>query len=69
MKRNSKSTMEIFGELYPASLLAENPLKCIEAVGWLRCTKQYIPALEDWIESTIDIIIKTLVTYLFEKEN
>lgn len=69
MKRNSKSSMEIFWELYPASQLAENPVKCIEAIGWLKCTKQYIPTLEDWIESTIDTLIETLAIYLFEKEN
>ena len=68
MERNSKSTMEIFGELYPAPVLAENPLKCIEAIGWLRCAKQYIPTLEDWFESTIDALIETLAIYLADKE-
>lgn len=60
MERNSKTVVENFWEFFPLETLVENPVKAIEAIGWLRCTKQYVPSLEDWIDSTIDFIIKTL---------
>lgn len=69
MERNSKTTKEIFNELYHMSEVVENPVKALEAIGWLKCTKQYIPSMEQWIDTTIDFLIVAISINFFGKEN
>lgn len=60
MDARSKSTKEIYNERYPRVGFFDNPLKAIEAIGWLRCTEEYIPSLTDWIEQEISFLLTLL---------
>ena len=51
------------------SEVVENPVKALESIGWLKCTKQYIPSMEQWIDTTIDFLIVAISINFFGKEN
>ena len=52
-KERTNTTKEIYRKTYPMESILENPLEAVEAIGWLRCTKQYVPYLSEWIDSEI----------------
>lgn len=58
IEERSKSTKEIYEKKYPKEEVLKNPLIAIEAIGWLKCTEQYMPSLSKWI----DLEIKFLLT-------
>ena len=41
----SKTSMEIFEELYPIKEIADNPLHVAEAIGYLNCLEQFVPSV------------------------
>lgn len=57
LKERTSTTKEIYRKTYPIDSILENPLKGVEAIGWLKCTKQYVPYLSEWIESEIGMLL------------
>ena len=41
----SKTSMQIFKELYPVKEIADNPLRMAEAIGYLNCLEQFVPSV------------------------
>lgn len=64
LEERSKSTKEIYHETYPHEMIVKNPLIATEAIGWLKCTKQYIPSLSDWIDIEILYLLSTVVLHV-----
>lgn len=63
MKEKSKSLKDIYNEMYDPSEMEHNPLKAVEARGYLKCLKQFLPS-ESWIEIEdimLMLVIKTMV--------
>lgn len=48
MKR-SKTNKEIFEQKYPVEELSNNPLLCVEAIGYLKAISEYFPTEENWV--------------------
>ena len=48
----SKTSMELFEELYPAKEIAGNPLRAAEAIGYLNCLEQFVPSVHDEAKQT-----------------
>lgn len=65
----SKTIREIFYEIYPKSEVTENPMIAIEAIGWLKCAKQYNPSISQWIDLTCDFLLMSTVIDYFGKES
>lgn len=53
MKETSKTNREIFEEKYAHEELTENPLKCAEAIGYLKALTEYFPSEKKWADSYI----------------
>lgn len=51
MKETSKTNREIFEEKYAHEELIENPLKCAEAIGYLKALIEYFPSEKNWVDS------------------
>ena len=43
----SKTSMELFKELYPPKETADNPLTMAEAIGYLNCLVQFVPSVKE----------------------
>lgn len=43
----SKTSMELFEELYPPKEIAANPLSIAEAIGYLNCLVQFVPSVKE----------------------
>lgn len=65
MKQKSKSMKEVYLSMYDSETIKNNPLKAVEARGFLKCLKQFMPS-EDWIEVE-DIMLIMLIKVLSEK--
>ena len=46
MEERSKTNKEIFEQKYPFKELEQNPIKCAEAIGYLKALIQYFPSEE-----------------------
>lgn len=57
LKERTCTTKEIYRKTYPMESILENPLEAVEAIGWLRCTKQYVPYLSEWIDAEISKLL------------
>ena len=60
MEKRSKSTMELFHKKYSVKKLVTNPFLMTEAIGWLKCTRQYCPSLSKEIDNEISAILLVL---------
>ena len=66
IEERHKSTKEIYNETYPREEILENPLIALEAIGWLKCTEQYIPSLSSWVYEEITFLLTVVVLYFIE---
>ena len=48
MNEKSKTNKEIFEQKYPPKELAQNPILCAEAIGYLEALIEYLPSEEKW---------------------
>lgn len=48
MEKRSKTNKEIFEQKYPFKELTQNPILCVEAVGYLKALIQYLPSEQNW---------------------
>lgn len=69
MEERSKSTKEIYNKIYSSEKILECPLKAVEAIGWLRCTKQYIPSLSSWIDNEITFLLTVITLFVIKPED
>lgn len=63
MKETSKTNREIFEEKYPPKELAQNPMMCAEAIGYLKALIEYFPSEKNWAESSIITLMTVLLFY------
>ena len=50
MEVRSKTNKEIYEQKYPVEELAENPMLCAEAMGYLKALEEYLPSSQKWVE-------------------
>lgn len=62
MEKRSKTNKEIFEEQYSINDLSNSPLKCAEAIGYLKAILQYFPS-EKWAEIEIRALMLFLVRF------
>lgn len=48
----SKTSMELFEELYPTKEIADKPLRMAEAIGYLNCLEQFVPSVHNEAKQT-----------------
>ena len=63
MNERSKTNKEIYEQLYLTKDLSENPMKCAEAIGYLRALTQYFPSEEKWAETEKTTLLLRLVFF------
>ena len=63
MEKRSKTNKEIYEQLYPIKELSENPMKCAEAIGYLRSLTLYFPSEEKWAETEKTALLLRLVFF------
>lgn len=63
MKERSKTNKEIFEQKYPAKELAQNPMICAEAIGYLKALIDYFPGEQKWAESKMTSIMAVILFY------
>lgn len=68
LKERTSTTKEIYRKTYPMESILENPLEGIEAIGWLRCTKQYVPYLSEWIDGEIGKLLAVVTLSVIERD-
>ena len=51
MNERSKTNKEIFEQKYPSKELAQSPITCAEAIGYLEALIQYLPSEEKWVHT------------------
>ena len=61
MKERSKTNKEIYEEKYPIKKLSENPIICVEAIGYLKALKEYFPNEQKWVESEMSALMLAVV--------
>lgn len=64
MKERSKTNKEIFEEKYPAEEVAENPILCVEAIGYLKALKEYFPSEQKWVEDEMTVLMLVPLFYM-----
>lgn len=62
MERKSKTQKEIYMERYGIKKLAKNPLFIFEAIGYLKCLLQFLPA-ENWAMGELARLELLLMVY------
>ena len=62
MEKRSKTNKEIFEQKYPFKELAQNPILCAEAIGYLKALIQYLPCEQKWVDSKM---LELLLIILF----
>lgn len=64
MEERSKTNKEIYEQKYPMEELAENPILCAEAIGYLKALKEYFPSEQKWLEGELTVLMLTLLFHL-----
>lgn len=65
MEERSKTNKEIYEQKYPHKELAQNPMLCAEAIGYLKALKEYFPSEQNWADSKISaLMLFLLLNYL-----
>lgn len=57
MEERSKTNKEIFEQKYPHEEIAQSPLKCAEAIGYLKALIEYFPSEQKWAENKMLFIM------------
>ena len=55
--KEEKTKQEIFEQKYPAKELADSPMLCAEAIGYLKVLTFYFPQEKEWAETSISLLI------------
>ena len=63
MEKRSKTNKEIFDQKYPFKELAQNPIKCAEAIGYLKALIQYLPCEQKWADSKMSDLMLIMLFY------
>lgn len=63
MEKRSKTNKEIFEQKYPFKELTQNPILCVEAVGYLKALIQYLPSEQNWADNKMKELV--LITLFF----
>lgn len=50
MEERSKTNKEIYEQKYPVEELSQNPILCVEAIGYLKALEEYLPSEQKWVE-------------------
>ncbi|MBO7695362.1 MAG: hypothetical protein J6T10_22285 [Methanobrevibacter sp.] len=66
MKNESKTLREIYNDKYDPRAMEDNPLLAVEAIGYLKCLRQFTPN-EPWIEFE-DFMLTSLLMTQFDKK-
>ena len=61
MEERSKTNKEIYNQKYPIEELAENPMLCAEAIGYLKALKEYFPSEQKWVEAEMTTLMLALL--------
>lgn len=61
MEERSKTNKEIYEQKYPIEELAENPMLCAEAIGYLKALKEYFPSEQKWVEAEMTVLMLALL--------
>ena len=64
MRETSKTNRKIFEEKYAHEELIENPLKCAEAIGYLKALIEYFPSEKNWADSYIETLLMVVLFHL-----
>ena len=51
MEERSKTNQEIYNQKYPFVEVVGYPMKCAEAIGYLKALKEYFPSEQKWVEA------------------
>lgn len=63
MKETSKTNREIFEQKYGYEELSQNPMLCVEAIGYLKALAEYFPSEKKWADSYITTLLTVLLFY------
>lgn len=63
MEERSKTNKEIFEQKYPVEEIAQNPIECAEAIGYLKALIQYFPSEEKWAVSKMTDLMLIMLFY------
>jgi hypothetical protein len=66
MNERSKTNMEIFEQKYPFKELAQNPILCAEANGYLKALIQYLPCEQKWVDSKMSELVLIMLFFTLE---
>ena len=61
MEKRSKTNKEIYSQKYPIEELAEDPMLCAEAIGYLKALKEYFPSEQKWVEAEMATLMLALI--------
>lgn len=50
MEERDKTNKQIYEQKYPVEKLAQNPILCVEAIGYLKALEEYLPNEQKWVE-------------------
>lgn len=64
MNERSKTNKEIFEQKYPFEELAENPILCAEAIGYLNALIQYLPSEQKWADTKKAVLMIIILSTL-----
>ena len=66
MEERSKTNKEIFEQKYPFKELAQNPILCAEAMGYLKALIQYFPSEQNWAGSKMADLMIIMLFFVVE---
>lgn len=61
--KEEKTKQEIFEQKYPAKELADSPMLCTEAIGYLKALMFYFPSEEKWAETSMSLLTLLFLSY------
>lgn len=60
MEKRSKTNREIYEQKYPHKNIEQNPMLCVEAIGYLSALEEYFPNERKWTEEEITTLLLAL---------
>ena len=63
MEERSKTNKEIYEQKYPLKEVSRNPMKCAEAIGYLKALIEYFPSEEKWVNSKMKDLMLILLFF------
>ena len=64
MEERRKTNKESYEQKYPNEELAQNPMICAEAIGYLKALKEYFPSEQNWADSKMSALRLFLFLHL-----